>query len=134
MHQGMAAVTREQLRLAQQQAHRDEQHQRVMREFTQQTQNMTNKLLERTSQTSQEQHQVLRNHIAELTAASKRMQEAAERNATIPPSLYAEHKRTQELVQQLLQQSPAQVPGLESLTGTLTNLVSTVSQGFQTLQ
>jgi hypothetical protein len=134
MHQGMVAVTREQLRLAQERAHRDEQHQHVMREFAQQTQSMTNRLLERTSQTSQEQQQVLRNHIAELTAASKRMQEAAERNATIPPSLYSEHKRTQELVQQLLQQPPAQTPGLESLTGTLTNLVSTVSQGFQTLQ
>jgi hypothetical protein len=134
LHQGMASMTMEQLRLAQQQAHREEQHQRVMREFTQQTQSMTNRLLERTSQTSQEQQQVLRSHIAELTAASKRIQEAAERNASIPPSLYSEHKRTQELVQQLLQQPPAQTPGVESLTGTLTDLVSTVSQGFQTLQ
>jgi hypothetical protein len=134
IHQGVAAITMEQLRHAQQQAHRDEQTQHMMREFARQTENMSSRLLERTSQTSHEQHQALRNHIAELTAASKRMQEAAERNASIPPSLYAEHKKTQELVQRLLQQPQAQTPGVEGLTSTLTNLVQTVSQGFQTLQ
>jgi hypothetical protein len=124
----------EQLRHAQQQAHRDEQTQHMMREFARHSENMTSRLLERTSQTSHEQHEALRNHIAELTAASKRMQEAAERNAAIPPSLYSEHRKTQELVQRLLQQPQAQIPGLEGLTATLTNLVSSVSQGFSNLE